>query len=163
MELSLNETINAQINTELWSAYLFLSMSVNADAKGLKGVANWFYAQHQKELSDVKKLIDHMNSINSKVYLYPIETVPCEWDSLLDMFVHKLEHDKKILRLLQVVTSMAKDNGDSASVEFLTKFAQEQGQTTAISKELVVAFEAVASDCEALNMLDNKLGECKRD
>ena len=35
----LHEAMNAQINAELWSAYLYLSMSMDAEAKGLKGVA----------------------------------------------------------------------------------------------------------------------------
>ena len=161
MELSLNDTINAQINTELWSSYLFLSMSVNADSKGLKGVADWFYAQHQKESADAKKLIDHMNSIGSKVYLYPIEAVPCEWESLLDMFAHKLDHDEKISRLLHVTTSMAEDIDDSASIEFLTTFAQEQKRVAATSKELYDAFEAAGCDIETISLLDKKLGECK--
>ena len=43
------ELWNAQINAELWSAYLYLSMSMDAEAKGLKGVANWFYVQFQEE------------------------------------------------------------------------------------------------------------------
>ena len=43
----LHEALNAQINAEMWSAYLYLSMSVDAEAKGLKGVANWFYVQFQ--------------------------------------------------------------------------------------------------------------------
>ena len=33
----LHEAMNAQINAELWSAYLYLSMSMDAEAKGLKG------------------------------------------------------------------------------------------------------------------------------
>ena len=30
----LHEALNAQINAELWSAYLYLSMSMDAEAKG---------------------------------------------------------------------------------------------------------------------------------
>ena len=71
MKLNISDTLNAQINSELWSSYLFLSMSVNASSKGLKGVAHWFYVQSQKENSDAKKLMDYLNSIGSKVYLYP--------------------------------------------------------------------------------------------
>ena len=44
----LHEALNAQINAELWSAYLYLSMSMDAEAKGLKGVANWFYIQFRR-------------------------------------------------------------------------------------------------------------------
>ena len=43
----LHDALNEQINAELWSAYLYLSMSMDAEAKGLKGVANWFFVQFQ--------------------------------------------------------------------------------------------------------------------
>ena len=43
------EAINAQINAELWSAYLYLAMSMDAESKGFKGVANWFYVQYLEE------------------------------------------------------------------------------------------------------------------
>jgi ferritin len=33
----LQDALNAQINAEMWSAYLYLSMSVEAESKGLKG------------------------------------------------------------------------------------------------------------------------------
>ena len=43
------KAFNAQINAELWSAYLYLSMSMDAAARGQKGVANWFKIQFQEE------------------------------------------------------------------------------------------------------------------
>ena len=39
----LQDALNAQINAEMWSAYLYLSMSVEAESKGLKGFGNWFF------------------------------------------------------------------------------------------------------------------------
>ena len=45
----LHAAINEQINAELWSAYLYLSMSMDAEAKGYKGVATWFYVQWLEE------------------------------------------------------------------------------------------------------------------
>ena len=45
----LHNAINEQINAELWSAYLYLSMSLDAEAKGHKGVANWFFIQFKEE------------------------------------------------------------------------------------------------------------------
>ena len=45
----LHDAINAQINAELWSAYLYLAMSMDAETKGYKGVANWFYVQFQED------------------------------------------------------------------------------------------------------------------
>ena len=41
----LQDAINEQINAELWSAYLYLAMSMDAESKGHNGVANWFFIQ----------------------------------------------------------------------------------------------------------------------
>ncbi|MBE6303529.1 MAG: ferritin [Bacteroidales bacterium] len=161
MESSLNDTINAQINIELWSAYLFLSMSVNASSKGLKGVAHWFYIQHQKELSDAKKLIDHLDSINSKVYLYPIEGVPTEWDSPLEMFKHKLEHDKKISKSIHTTAIFAQEKEDQATIDFLAKFAKEQHKEENISRSMIMVFDAAQDDKDIISLLDKELGERK--
>lgn len=56
----LHEALNAQINAEMWSAYLYLSMSVDAEAKGLKGVANWFYVQFQEEQDHARILMNYI-------------------------------------------------------------------------------------------------------
>ena len=65
----LHEAMNAQINAELWSAYLYLSMSMDAEAKGLKGVANWFFVQFQEEQDHARILMNYINSRDAKVEL----------------------------------------------------------------------------------------------
>ena len=38
----MQDAINAQINAEYWSAYLYLSMAAFANSNGYPGFANWF-------------------------------------------------------------------------------------------------------------------------
>ena len=159
MKLNISDTLNAQINSELWSSYLFLSMSVNASSKGFKGVAHWFYVQSQKENLDAKKLMDYLNSIGSKVYLYPIEGVPAEWESPLEMFKHKLQHDIKISRLIYVASTIAEENNDNDTLDFLTNFANEQKKEENISRNMIMAFDSVKDDEFAFTLLDKELGE----
>ena len=63
----LQAAINDQINAELWSAYLYLAMSLDAEAKGFKGVANWFYVQFKEEQDHARILMNHLNSREAKV------------------------------------------------------------------------------------------------
>lgn len=69
----LHDALNAQINAELWSAYLYLSMSMDAENKGLKGVANWFFVQFREEQDHARILMNYINSRDAKVVLKPIE------------------------------------------------------------------------------------------
>ncbi|MBO7213018.1 MAG: ferritin, partial [Rikenellaceae bacterium] len=75
----LQDAINAQINAELWSAYLYLAMSMDAEAKGYKGVANWFFVQFQEEQDHARILMNYLNSRDVKVELKPIEAVDTTW------------------------------------------------------------------------------------
>ena len=45
----IEEAINAQINAEMWSAYLYLSMAAHCHANGNPGMGNWFEVQFQEE------------------------------------------------------------------------------------------------------------------
>ena len=65
----LHDALNEQINTELWSAYLYLSMSMDAEAKGLKGVANWFYVQFQEEQDHARIFMNYILSRDAEVKL----------------------------------------------------------------------------------------------
>ena len=67
----LHDALNEQINAELWSAYLYLSMSMDAEAKGLKGVANWFYVQFQEEQDHARILMNYINSRDAEVEAAP--------------------------------------------------------------------------------------------
>ena len=44
------KALNDQINKEIYSAYLYMSMSSYSDFIGLKGFANWFMVQYQEEM-----------------------------------------------------------------------------------------------------------------
>ena len=104
---NLHDAINAQINAELWSAYLYLAMSMDAETKGYKGVANWFYVQFQEEQDHARIFMNYLNSRDAKVTLLPIEEVPATWDSVLDMFKQTLEHEKKVTSLINNLAFIA--------------------------------------------------------
>ena len=92
----LHNAINEQINAELWSAYLYLSMSLDAEAKGHKGVANWFFIQFKEEQDHARIFMNYLNSQDVKVELKPIAEVPVKWESVLDTFKDTLNHEKKV-------------------------------------------------------------------
>ena len=78
----LEDALNAQINAEFWSAYLYLSMSVDASAKGYKGVANWFAVQFKEEQAHAQIFINYVLARGGKVELAPIPEVKTSWETL---------------------------------------------------------------------------------
>ena len=153
----LHNAINAQINAELWSAYLYLAMSMDAEAKGYKGVANWFYVQFQEEQDHARIFMNYLNSRDAKVELLPIEGVPSEWPTILDMFKQTLEHEKKVTGLIQNLMAIAKDDKDYASENRLIWFIDEQVEEEESAREMIASFEAVEGNKYGMYMLDKEL------
>ena len=153
----LHEAINAQINAEMWSAYLYLSMSLDADNKGFKGVSNWFYIQYQEEIDHARIFMNYLSSRDLKVELRPIEAVPTTWESIQEMFKHTLEHEKHVTELINNVASIANEDRDFASINRMVWFIDEQVEEEDHARTMLQAFEAVEGNKFGMYQLDKEL------
>lgn len=153
----LQKAINEQINAEMWSAYLYLSMSMNAESLGYKGVANWFYIQYQEELAHARIFMNYLSSRDCRVLLEPIAAVPQQWESVLDMFVMTLEHEKKVTSLINNLAAIAHDDRDFASTNRLVWFINEQVEEEESAREMIDALKAVEDNKYGMYMLDKEL------
>ena len=153
----LHDAINAQINAELWSAYLYLAMSMDAKTKGYKGVANWFYVQFQEEQDHARIFMNYLNSVDAKVTLLPIDEVPATWDNVLAMFKQTLEHEKKVTSLINNLAAIANEDRDFASINRLVWFIDEQVEEEENARDMITAVEAVEDNKYGMYMLDKEL------
>ena len=157
MSRELFKAINDQINAELWSAYLYLSMSMDCEAKGYKGIANWFYVQFQEEQDHARIFMNYLNSRDEKVVLLPIAEVQTEWDSVLDMYKDTLNHEKKVTAMINNIAAIAEQDRDYASINRIVWFIDEQVEEEEAAREMITTFEAVEGNKYGMYMIDKEL------
>jgi ferritin len=157
MSRELYKAIKDQIIAELWSAYLYLSMSMDCEAKGYKGIANWFYVQFQEEQDHARIFMNYLNSRGEKVVLLPIAEVKTEWDSVLDMYKDTLNHEKKVTAMINNLAAIAQQDRDYASVNRIVWFIDEQVEEEEAAREMITTFEAVEGNKYGMYMLDKEL------
>lgn len=153
----LQSALNAQVNAEMWSAYLYLSMSLDAASKGNKGVANWFYVQFQEEQAHARIFTNYILSRGGKVTLAPISPVPTEWDSPLSAFKDTLAHERKVTAMINNLCDIAAQEKDYATSNMLAWFVDEQVEEEGNAQELIDSAEKVKDNAGALYMLDKEL------
>ncbi len=122
----IEEALNGQINAELYSAYLYLSMVAYFESSGYPGSANWMRAQTWEELTHAMKIFDYVCEQGGKVVLTLIEASLGEWESLLAAFEAALEHEQKVTGLINRLVEIAKEEEDEVTVDFLQWFVDEQ-------------------------------------
>ena len=154
----LQDALNGQLNAELYSSYLYLSMSAHFQSINLGGFANWMRVQAQEELVHVMKFYDYVNERGGRVTLGPVEGPPTEWKSPLAAFEHAYEHERKVTGLINDLVDMAAEERDHATGGFLQWFVTEQVEEEATADAVVQKLKLVGDAGSGLFMLDQELG-----
>ena len=153
----LYEALNGQIQKEVASAYLYLSMSSYCETINLKGAASWLRAQWEEELVHALKLVDYINSRGNKVVLKAIEAPQVEFKSLLDVFENVLAHEQKVSEAINQLYGLAVKEGDFAAQAFLQWFVSEQVEEEATAGEVVEMIRLAGDRGSAVLMVDRQL------
>lgn len=153
----MNDALNAQINWELWSAYLYLSMANNFEALGLKGIANWFRVQYKEEVAHAQVFMNYVNSRGGRVLLAPIAEVPAEWSTPLEAFNATLEHEQKVTALINGLYALAEEEKDFATRQMLNWFVAEQVEEEDTARTMIDNFKLIGDNGYGIYQLDSEL------
>jgi len=153
MEAALNE----QLNKEIYSAYLYMSMSAYSTYIGLKGFANWFMVQYQEEMMHAMKFYDYINNKGGRVKLMAIDEPPTEFQSPLDMFDKTLKHEQFVTKRINDLVDLAIKEKDHATNIVLQWYVTEQIEEEANDSDIIAKLKLVGETGEGLFMLDKEL------
>ena len=154
MELELNK----QVNAELYSGYLYLSMASYFEDDDLPGFANWMRVQAQEELEHGMKIYDYIIRRGGSVKLDAIEGPQTEWDSPLAAFEHVLSHEQTVTGLINNLVDIAITEKDHATNNFLQWFVEEQVEEEDNMRTIVEVLENLKDGYTGLYLYDKELG-----
>ncbi len=155
----MQEALNDQINKELWSSYLYLSMSAYFEDRGLPGFANWMKVQAQEEVSHAMKFFNYINDRGGRVILKPIVEVPSEWTDTKAVVEETLNHEKLVSSYINNLVDQAIKEKDHATNNMLQWFVEEQVEEEASVSELLDKVEMTEGKPHVILNIDKELGQ----
>ncbi len=155
----MEDALNEQVNAELYSAYLYLSMESYFKAQNLNGFANWMRVQTQEEVTHAMKIYEFINERGGRVILKAIEGPQTEWDSALAVFNAAYEHEQKVTGLINNLVDLAIKEKDHATNSFLQWFVNEQVEEEASADAIVQQLKMMENAPGGMFMLDRELGQ----
>ncbi len=151
--------LNGQINAELYSSYLYLSMSSYFKADNLDGFANWMFIQTQEEMTHAMKFYDFINQRGGRVALPAIDAPPNDWNSVQDAFENVLAHEQKVTGFIHELVEVALSEHDHATNIFLQWFVTEQIEEEENANSLVQQLKFLDGAKEGIFMMDRELAQ----
>ncbi|MBN1981949.1 MAG: ferritin [Chitinivibrionales bacterium] len=154
----IEDALNKQINNEMYSAYLYMSMSSWADNQGYKGFAKWFMVQYHEEMFHAMKLFGYLQKQGLQPHLATIKEPPNEFSSLLDMFEKTYEHEKFVTKSIYDLTNLAIAEKDHATQILLQWYVMEQVEEEQNDTEIIAKLKMAKENVGGLLILDRELG-----
>ncbi|MBQ8401111.1 MAG: ferritin [Clostridia bacterium] len=158
MNAKVHELLNAQINKEFYSAYLYLEISNYFDERGLDGFANWYMVQAQEERDHAMLFFTYLQNNNQKVTLDAIDKPDVKIEKDMDALQASLKHEIYVTSLINDIYGAAYEVKDFRAMQFLDWFVKEQGEEEKNASDLITKLEMFGSDPKSLYMLDQELG-----
>ena len=159
MNKKLEDAFNEQINKELHSGYIYLSMSAYFEDQNFPGMAKWMKHQAHEEYEHAMKLFDFLVERGNRVELKPIDAVPKEWKSPLHVFEEALAHERKVTGLIHSLLDLSIEHKDHPAISHLQWFVDEQVEEESTADGIVEKLKMVGETKHALIMLDYELGK----
>ncbi len=155
----IEEALNGQINAELYSEYLYLSMAAYYEEEGLPGFASWMRAQADEEHAHAMRIYDFIIDRDGRVTLSGIDSPPTEWSSPADAFNAAYEHEVEITEMIDELVALAREENDNATENMLQWFVAEQVEEEATAQDILDKLNHVGGDGTGLLMIDKELGQ----
>ncbi|MDD4659917.1 MAG: ferritin [Massilibacteroides sp.] len=153
----LSDALNEQINEEMWSSNLYLSMSIYFDKMGLSGCAHWMKKQAEEELGHAHKIIEWSVKRGGEPEVGQINVVPTGWGSPLEVFEHVYKHEVHVSESIDKLVNIASAEKDKATQDFLWGFVREQVEEEESAQKIIAKFKLMGE--KNIVFLDMELGK----
>ncbi len=152
------DTINAQINNEMYSAYLYMAMSAHSSTQGLNGFAKWFMVQYHEEMFHAMKMYNYLLDQGAEPHLKAIKEPPKTFESAMDMMKKTLEHEQFVTKSINAIADLARQENDHATYAFIQWYVVEQIEEEKNDNEIIQRLSLAGEKGPGLFMLDGHLG-----
>jgi ferritin len=152
----MQKALNGHINAEMYSAYLYLSMSAYFQDRNLPGFANWMNIQFQEEWAHAMKFFNYIVERGGRVELEQIEKPKFEWQDAVDVMEETLKHEQLVTSLINNLMHLAHEERDYASVSMLQWFVDEQVEEEANATAILEKLKMIEGKGSGMFMLDNE-------
>lgn len=158
---AMQDAMNEQINKELFSSYLYLSMAAWFEDRNLPGFANWMRMQADEEREHAMKFYDFILERGGRVLLKAIDAPKTDWNSALEVAEEIAAHEGKVTASIYSLYELAQKEKDYPAQVMLQWFITEQVEEERNAAELVANLKLIEERGTAVLMLDHRLSKRK--
>lgn len=157
LDSKVSELIHTQINSEFYSAYLYMGFANFYWESELTGFANWYYVQVQEEREHAMLFMRYLQNNGGQVTLEAIRKPKQEFHGYDEPLKAGLDHEIHVTGLIHRIYDAAYTVKDFRTMQFLDWFVKEQGEEEKNADNLIKRYQLFGHDPKGLYLLDTEM------
>ena len=151
MKETIERAINAQIQVEFQSAYIYLAMSARFEKMGFRGFAQWMRIQWEEETMHAMKLYDFIHQRDGTVTLLALDPAPPpSFETPLAAFETVLAHERHVTQSINDLYALAVEERDYPLQTLLQWFIDEQVEEEEQARDIIDNLRLVGNEGQGL-------------
>ncbi|MFA6102498.1 MAG: ferritin [Victivallaceae bacterium] len=155
---AMEKALNDQLNFEIYSSYLYMSMVSALEAMNYKGAAHWMRIQAMEELFHANKFFNYIIDREGRAILQEIKKPKTDWKSFLEIFEDAHKHEKIVTSRICNLVDLALTEKDHVTNSTLQWFVTEQIEEESNGKTIIEKIKRTKNSTDGLMMIDTELG-----
>ncbi len=123
---ALVEAVNQQIRYELTASNQYIAIACYFDGEGLPDLAGFFYRQADEEHTHAMKFVHFLLETGGKPIIPDVPAVRNDFASAAEAVGYALDQEVMVTSQINALVSLARQEGDHTSDNFLQWFVMEQ-------------------------------------
>ncbi|CAJ99312.1 ferritin [Helicobacter acinonychis] len=146
--------LNEQVNKEMNSSNLYMSMSSWCYTHSLDGAGLFLFDHAAEEYEHAKKLIVFLNENNVPAHFNSISAPEHKFESLTQIFQKAYKHEQDISKSIANIVDHALKSNDYATFNFLQWYVAEQHDEEVLFKDILDKIELIGNENHGLYLAD---------
>jgi len=154
------DRINVQIEREMYSAFLYMTMSAEMSKQGYTGIAKWLMVQYHEEMFHAMKFYKYLIEQGAKPAVPAIKEAQVKSGiGIKELFTEVLKHEKTVTASIRELLELASAEKDYATENVVRWYIDEQVEEEKNAEEILQNIELLGENKQGLFMLNIELGK----
>jgi ferritin len=153
------DTLNAEIGLEFFAHSQYLAMAHYFENMSLDGMAKFFYDQAEEEKEHGLKIVHYLGAVGAPMRIPAVDAPKSNFHSPLEVAEVFLAQEQHVTDQFNSMTTMALEDGDYATFNFLQWFVDEQVEEIATASKMINLVKMVGDNLIMLNAVAGALEE----
>ena len=144
------EKLNEQIGNEFAAHQQYLAMAVHYDALTLPQLSGFFYRQAMEEHGHAMMMVQYLIDQDAAVVIPGVRAPVTEFADIVAPVALALDQERRVTDQINELTSLARQESDFASDQFMQWFVKEQVEEVSTMKNLLAVVSRSRTNFEGL-------------